>query len=315
MVPPESSWSATGFAHHRQPSSRALVGQRVAGADGADRSDGSGPRGRGLRACAVGLSAVGAGDYDAAVSSGPRPEPAATSPPGLQELDRRLRWRFVPLLIFVAMMIGLGVAAAISLLRPRDLVTGIPDDGDARAAFALISAQPSPGTGALRFRSELTGETEPHGPQPAPAAAVAARGLLARAQGRHLFDPRLPAALAHLDLVRHRFEHAERSYYRALMIAPHYGEARLGLGVALALHAERESEHLEQRSLRLQAIAQFAAVPAKDPLREHALYDRVVLLAEVGRSAEAARRAREYLRDHGGGAWAESLRARVATEE
>jgi tetratricopeptide (TPR) repeat protein len=271
----------------------------------------AGPRERRIS----GLSRVGVADYDAAVSSGPRFEHAAIPPPGLQELDRRLRWRIVPLLIFGGMMIGLGVAAAISLLRPRDVISGIPDDADARAAYALIGAQPPPGTGALRFHSELTGEAESRGVQPAPGAASAARALLERAEARHLLDPRLPAALAHLDLARHRFEHAERNYRRALMIAPHYGEARLGLGVAYALHAEREADPLEQRSLRLQAIAQFAAVPAKDPMREHALYDRALLLAEVGRSAEAARRAREYLQGYGGTAWAESLRARVPVEE
>jgi len=248
------------------------------------------------------------------VSSGPRSEHVAVPPPGLQELDRRLRWRFVPLLLFGGMMVGLGVAAAVSLLRPRDVITGISDDADARSAYALIRAQRPPGTGALRFHSELTGEAEPGGPQPAPTAASAARALLERAEARHLLDPRLPAALGHLDVARHRYEHAERSYHRALMIAPHYGEARLGLGVAYALHAERETNPLEQRSLRLQAIAQFAAVPAKDPVREPALYDRALLLAEVGRSEEAARRAREYLRDYGGGAWAESLRARVPVE-
>ena len=36
-------------------------------------------------------------------------------------------------------------------------------DPDARAAYALIGAQPPPATGALRFRSELTGEAEPGG--------------------------------------------------------------------------------------------------------------------------------------------------------
>ena len=260
------------------------------------------------------MSGIGAADYDARVSSGPRSEHAPATAPGLQELDRRLRWRFVPLLVFGAMMVGLGAAAAVSLLAPRGAIHGIPADPDARSAYALIGAQPPPATGALRFRSELTGEAEPGGPQPAPAAAAAARTLLMRAQARHLLDPRLPTAIAHIDLARHRFEHAERSYHRALMLAPHYGEARLGLGVAFALHAEREAEPLEQRSLRLQAIAQLAAVPAADPLHEHALYDRIVLLAEVGRGAEAGRRARDYASRYGGTAWAESLRVRTAIE-
>jgi len=231
--------------------------------------------------------------------------------PALVEIERRLRWRFAPLLIFVAMMVGLGTAAAISLLAPRGTVAGIPGDADARAAFLLMRAQAPPGMGALRFRSELTGEAEPGRPPLDPAAAVEVQALLDRAQGRHSLDPRLAAALGHLDLARRRFEHAEHDYRRALVLAPHYGEARLGLGVALALRAERDVDALERRSLRLQAIAQFAAVPAGDPAHAHALYDRAVLLAEVGRGAEAGRRAREYQSAYGGDAWAESLGVRV----
>lgn len=229
----------------------------------------------------------------------------------LVELERRLRWRFAPLLIFVAMMVGLGAAAAVSLLAPRGTVAGIPGDEDARAAFTLMRAQAPPGWGGLRFRSELTGEAEAGRPPLDPATVVEAQALLSRARARHPLDPRLPAALAHLDLARRRFEHAERNYRSALVLAPHYGEARLGLGVALALCAEREADPLEQRALRLQAVAQFAAVPAGDPAHGHALYDRAVLLAELGRRAEAERRAREYLSGYGGDAWAESLGVRL----
>lgn len=210
-------------------------------------------------------------------------------------------------------MIGLGVAAALSLLRPRPIITGMPDDADAMAACSLMRTQPPPGTGTLRFRSELTGEAAPGGPPTAPAVATGTRELLERARARSPWEPRVSAALAHLDLARHRFEHAERGYRRVLVTAPHYGEAHLGLGVALALHAEREPDPLEQRSLRLQAIAQLAAVPARDPVRAHALFDRAVLLAEVGRRAEAERMAREYLSLDRESAWAESLGARMRT--
>src|SRR5438132_481463 len=156
-----------------------------------------------------------------AVSSGPQSARVSAPPPALEELDRRLRWRFVPLLIFLAMMLG---------------------------------------------------------------------------------------------LARRRFEHAARGYRRALLLAPYYGEARLGLGMALALDAEREVNPLEQRSLRLQAIAQFAAVPEYDPVHAHALYDRTLLLAVVGRRAEAERKARDYMRLDGQSAWAESLGARLGAE-
>src|SRR5262245_56104029 len=143
-----------------------------------------------------------------AVASGPHSARVAAPPPALEELDRRLRWRFVPLLIFLAMMVALAAAAAVSLMRPLRPVTGIPADPDAQAAFALVHAEKPPGMGALRFHSELTGEATPRASQPAPAAVERAQALLARAEARHPFDPRLPAARAHLDLVRRRFAHA-----------------------------------------------------------------------------------------------------------
>ena len=230
----------------------------------------------------------------------------------MAEIERRLRWRFAPLLLFLAMMVGLGVVAAVSLLVPRRTVAGIPGDADVHAAFARIRGEGPVGMGALRFRSELTGEAGPGFSQPDPAAAAEAQELLARAQARSPLDARVLTARAHLHLARRMFDHAERRYRRALVLAPHYGEARLGLGVALALHAENEADPLEQRSLRLQAVAQFAAVPAGDPVRAHALYDRATLLAQLGRRAEAERWAREYLSGDSGSAWADSLAARLA---
>jgi len=229
----------------------------------------------------------------------------------MAEFERRLRWRFAPLLLFLTMIVGLAVVAAISLLAPPRTVSGIPGDADVHAAFALMRGEKPVGTGALRFRSQLTGEAAAGYSQPDPAAAAEAQDLLARAQARHPLDARILTARAHLNLARRMFAHAERRYRRALVLAPHFGEARLGLGVTLALRAENEANPLEQRSLRLQAIAQMAAVSAGDPLRAHALYDRAMLLAQVGRHAEAERWAREYLRGEGGSVWADSLEARL----
>ena len=234
------------------------------------------------------------------------------SPPALAEIERRLRWRFAPLVIFLAMMISLGAAAAISILAPIRIVRGIPDDPEARAAFALVRAGEPPGLEGLRFTSELTGEAAAGGARPVLAVAERALALLAAAEKRSPLDPRLPTAIAHLDLVRRMFAHAERGYRRALALAPHHGEARLGLGVALALRADTEADALVQRSLRLQAVAQLAAVPGSDPVHEEALFDRVTLLARVGRRTEAERLAHEYRRRYGSGAWSDSLNAKLA---
>ncbi len=229
----------------------------------------------------------------------------------MAEFERRLRWRVAPLLFFLAMMVVLAGVAAVSLLAPRRTVSGIPGDTDAQAAVALMRGQAPAAMGALRFHSELTGEAVPGDSGPFPATAAEARELLARAQARRPLDARLPAAIAHLDLAQRKLASAERGYRGALILAPHYGEARLGLGVALVLRAEGEADPFEQRSLRLQAVAQFAAVKGDDPVYAHALYDRAVLLARVNRRAEAENHANEYLRRYGGDAWAESLPARL----
>lgn len=242
---------------------------------------------------------------------GPHSARFPAPPSAVAEIERRLRWRAAPLLFFVALMAGLAAVAMLSLFAPRSVVRGIPDDEDARAAFRVMRDQPPFGTGTLRFRSELTGESEPGVALPDPGTAEAARRLLTRARGRRPLEPRLPGALAHLDLAQRRLARAERGYRIAILLAPHYGEARLGLGVALALRAEREADPLAQRSLRLQAVAQFAAVLQGDPVYEHAFHDRVALLFEVGRSAEAERLLREYRHGHAGGVPAGSLASRL----
>src|SRR5436309_8091181 len=128
-----------------------------------------------------------------AVAPAPQPPgiPAANLP--MAEIERRLRWRFVPLVLFLVMMVGLGAAAALSLLTSRRTVTGAPDDRDARVAFALAREKIELGAGSLRFRSELTGEGVPGWPF-TPAVAAAAEqveALLSLAASRHPLDGRI----------------------------------------------------------------------------------------------------------------------------
>jgi tetratricopeptide (TPR) repeat protein len=240
----------------------------------------------------------------------PVPQP---SPLPVEELERRLKWRFAPLLVFAGLMIALGVVAAISLLAPVRTLTGLPDDPDTRAAIELVRARFPLGSGELRFRSALTGESHPGWPYSVEVAEAGDRAsrLLARARTRDPLDPRLIASIAHLDLGRRRLDHAERGYRAAIELGPHYGEARLGLGVTLALEAEAEADPVIQRRLRLEAVAQLIAVPARDPEYDPALYDRALLLDMLGRRDDALRAGREFAGRNRASAWAETLEARL----
>ncbi|MBI5711738.1 MAG: hypothetical protein HZC42_15755 [Candidatus Eisenbacteria bacterium] len=85
-------------------------------------------------------------------------------------------------------------------------------------------------------------------------------------------------------------------------------------GVTLALEAAAEPDPLRQRGLRLEAIAQLAAVRPEDAVYDAALYDRALLLARVGRHDEARRMADEFATREPGSAWAERLRQAVEME-
>ncbi len=220
-----------------------------------------------------------------------------------------MQWRFVSVIVFGGLMVALAVAAALSLLAPKRIVTGLPDDPDAALAGSLMRRGAAPATGTLRFESALTGESRPGWELSAGAATAAesAQASIERARRRARFDPRLIAALGHIELTRRMFGHAEDHYRTALEIGPHYGEARLGLGVALALRAEAEVDPLRQRGLRLEALAQFIAVRESDPARLDALYDRARVLELLGRAEEARAIARAYLHDDPSSAWAHAL--------
>jgi len=231
-------------------------------------------------------------------------------PPVEEEFERRVKWRLLPTLSFVAvLLIMLGVAVVSLTMRPRH-PRGLPDDDDARAAAAVLAGRVSAGTGDLRWRAAVLGGEPGGAPANAAMHAIAevARPGLAAARRRHGGDPRAIAALAALDLVDHDFLGAAARYRRACELAPHYSEGRLGAGVALALQADRTPEPWQSRALRLQAIAQFAMVDSTEEEYRPALYDRARVLADAGRAAEAAFYAGRYLALEDRGAFADRLR-------
>lgn len=207
-------------------------------------------------------------------------------------------------LAFLASLVALAAIALAVMRAPVRIVSGLPDEPEVARARALVENRLAVESGELRVVSSLLGETGAADP----ALATAAERILAPARARRPGDARLTAALAGLRLAAHRYAHAERLYRQALDREPHYGEARLGLGVALALRAAAEGDPERARGLRLRAISQFAAVPPGDPCAEAALYDRALLLARVGRGAEARSHAREYLALDPASAWATLLR-------
>jgi hypothetical protein len=213
------------------------------------------------------------------------------------EIERRLHWRVLAIGVFIALMLMLAVLAAVSVLVPPRIVAGLPDDADVTAASALLHGRMPMRAGTLRFRSTLTGEAPPGAVFGAGETRLAERAvlLLERARTRHRGDPRLEVALAHLDLARQRYVLAERRYRAVNDRGVDSPEARLGLGVTLALQADAERDPLRSRMLRLEAIAQFVAVDPRDSTLGPALYDRALLLDQVGRRAEALRTMREYV--------------------
>jgi hypothetical protein len=236
-------------------------------------------------------------------------EPASTVAP-IAELERRLHWRVFAIAGFIALMVMLAVVAAVSVLVPPRLVAGLPDDADVTTACTILNGRMPVHSGSLRFRSTLAGEAPPDAVFGKDEALLAGRAtlLIERARTRHRGDPRLEVALAHLDLARQRHLLAERRYRAVTDRGVDSPEAHLGLGVALALQADTESDPQRARALRLEAIAQFAAVDPRDSTIEPALYDRALLLDRVGRRPEALRVMDEHSARDSVGPWAGRLR-------
>ena len=246
------------------------------------------------------------------------PEPDATAArlatPELREttttlIERRIRWPVIAVVVFLAMLAALLALASFILYAPAPAIVGLPDDPDAQAARALVAGLTPVGGGALRFQSALVGADPDARPLTAADAGRLERaaGMIGRAGTRFPGDVRLAVAGAGLDLARRRYARAEVERVAIAGLGAHVPDARLGLGVVLALEAEAESDVNRARALELQAIAQFAAVREGEEPWLAALYDRALLLDQVGRSAEARRWARVYLARDPGGPWAAKL--------
>lgn len=213
------------------------------------------------------------------------------------EIERRLQWRALPMLVFLAvLLLLLGVGFWPSVFPPAR-IAGLPDDPDVFAAATQLRTHVALPASELRFESALTGEVMPgvRAESDLDERLAKATELLDRARPRFTHDVRMRVARAALELARHQYADAERHYHFALDRYPNYPEARLGLGVTLVLAGELERNPLAQRQNFLRAIAQFAAVGPRDAEYEEALFDRALLLERVGRKAEAAGFAREYV--------------------
>jgi tetratricopeptide (TPR) repeat protein len=226
------------------------------------------------------------------------------------EIERRLQWRALPMVAFLAVLLLLLGVGFWPTLFPPPHIGGLPDDPDVFAAATQLRSHVVLPTAELRFESALTGDVMP-GMSVQPdleRRLVDAGQSLAKARPRLAGDVRMRVARGALDLVRQRYTNAERHYHYVLDRYPNYPEARLGLGVTLALAGELERNPLARRQRYLAAIAQFAAVGPRDAEYEEALFDRVLLLERVGRRPQAARFAGEYLA-RGAFAGAERMRA------
>lgn len=167
--------------------------------------------------------------------------------------------------------------------------------------------------GGLRHRSELLGDVPSGGGRPDPAQVTKAYEDIATAYVRGGRDPRLLAAMGALDLARMQLARAEQHFRQAADRAAPFPEARLGLGVVLAMRAGTDTDLSRAQRTRLQAAAQLAAVDERSPGYPAALYDRAIVLARAGRPGEARRTADAYWRIDPRGPWADALREALAS--
>src|SRR5688572_17353534 len=191
-----------------------------------------------------------------------------TPDPMPADRSQRPEWSAKAMLVFALVLAFLTAIGLVSLLHHPPAPSGFPDDPAVLAARAVLGDRLEASTGDLRFASSFDDSLAE---LPAPSQTIepdstlhtrldAATRWLAEGRGRHPLDPRYPCLLGHLELAGGRPERAESRYREALLLAPRYGEARLGLGLALARRAELEGDERTARALTFAAIAQFAAV-------------------------------------------------------
>lgn len=215
-------------------------------------------------------------------------------------------------LVFFLVLVVLGTLAVTALVVPPPRPGGLPDDPDVAAARALLHGRVAlRSAGTLRLVPALLGEPTRGARARATDVARALRHL-ETARQRHPFDARVRAAIAAVHLVTLRLPSAERRYREALDLSPPYAEARLGLGVVLAVRASTEGDPARARGLRLRALAQWRAVPGDDPLRDAALYNGAITLAAAGWLPEAERWAGEYRARDPHSRWSDALQAALS---
>ncbi len=215
-------------------------------------------------------------------------------PLAVAEVERHLRWRALAVLKFGGIL-GLLLGIALwPVFVPPPRVFGLPTDPDVQAAARVLAGRVAFPSAGLHLDAAIFGPLAAFPATDLETRLTRANRLLDRARPRVGHDPRWQAASGALDLVRHRYAHATRHYQKALDDAAHYPEARIGLGVTLALESQIERNDLVARRRVLEAIAQFAAVSPRDPEYAAALANRIVLLQRVGRGAEAQRLAAAY---------------------
>lgn len=224
-------------------------------------------------------------------------------------LARALAWPATSTVAFGAMLVGLLSLGVAGLVEPVHHPTGLPDDPDVSAARELLPGGLPLPVPALELPNALTGHSvPPGGAETSFAPLAAARAHLLAAAVRHPRDVRLDAAVGHVSLAALRIDDAIASYGAALGRERHYGEARLGLGVALATRAWLAPSEDERRELTLEALGQIANVEPADPVYGAALFDRAHLLSQVGRGAEARRLLADELAERPRGPWARRYR-------
>jgi len=219
-------------------------------------------------------------------------------------------WSPRALILFGSIMAVLGGVGVFERLHHARGPSGLPSDAAVDSARAALHGALPVATMGLRFVSSFDTD-EADRPDSMTASLAAASRWMAVARARLPLEPRAACLSAHLDLAADRLDQAEHFYRAALALSPRYGEARLGLGVALARRAATEGDERSVRALELQATAQFASVQEDDRFYLPALYDRALMLARVGRAEEARQVARRYAALEPGSAWTTTLLRRL----
>jgi hypothetical protein len=223
---------------------------------------------------------------------------------------RSAPWNRRAVVLFAIILTALtGIGLANWLYRPAP-PKGLPQDAAVKEALELLEGALRVDVGDMRFVTSLGdgGDFEPL-PDSARARHLAGAAFrLEQAHARSRFDPRIECLLGHVALASDRLGLAERRYRSALSLNPGYGEARLGLAITLARRATGEDDRGSARGHRLEAIAQLAAIGPRGPFALPALYDRVLLLLDVGRVEEARRLTEHYEQLEPGSAWTGVLR-------